>query len=72
MTLRQLVPMARARREHEWSIASNLMALTANIHRGPRRAPFRAARFNPTIAPEPEAPTLSFADTLAALFPGRT
>ncbi len=44
--------MADARREHDWSIASSLMAMLAEIHRDRKRRarPFRAEEFNPLSA----------------------
>ena len=49
LTLRQLVRMAEARREHDWSIASSQMAMLAEIHRDRKRRsrPFSPAEFNP-------------------------
>ena len=43
LTLRQLVQMAEAKRQHDWNIASSVMALTAEINRDRkrRRKPFR-------------------------------
>ncbi len=40
--------MAEQRRRHDWSIASNLMALIANTQRDRKRTrPFRASDFDP-------------------------
>lgn len=39
--------MAEARREHDWSMASSLMALLANCHRDPKKPAFTADQFNP-------------------------
>lgn len=41
--------MSAGRREHDWSIASSLMALTAEINRDrkKRSRPFKPAEFNP-------------------------
>lgn len=48
MTLRELVAMAEARERSEWSRMSQLLALTANVHRDPKRtAPVRACDMNP-------------------------
>jgi hypothetical protein len=43
--------MASGRREHDWSIASSLMALTAEINRDRRRRgrPFKPDEFNPLV-----------------------
>lgn len=60
MTLRQLVTMADARREHDWAIASSHMALLAEVNRDRkrRRKPYRPAEFNPLIiAKQPAIPT---------------
>lgn len=39
--------MAQERRRHDWSIASNLMALIANSQRNPKRTrPFKASDFD--------------------------
>jgi len=52
LTLRELVAMAEERRRHDWSIASNLMALVANTQRDRKRTrPFRASDFNPFSKP---------------------
>ncbi len=52
MTLRQLVQMAEAKRQHDWHIASSVMALTAEINRDRkrRRKPFKPDDFNPYTA----------------------
>ena len=39
LTLRQLVRMAEARREHDWNIASSVMAMLAEIHRDRKATP---------------------------------
>ncbi|XZE17478.1 hypothetical protein SH449x_002730 [Pirellulaceae bacterium SH449] len=52
LTLRELVWMVRGKREHDWGLASHVMALLAEINRDrkKRRRPFRAEDFNPTLA----------------------
>lgn len=51
-TLRELVWMVRGKREHDWSLASHVMALLAEINRDSkkRRRPFRAEEFNPMFS----------------------
>ena len=41
--------MAEGQREHDWSLLSTLMALTANCHRSSKTKPFKPVDFNPTI-----------------------
>lgn len=55
-TLRELVWMARGKREHDWSLASHVMALLAEINRDrkKRRRPFRAEEFNPMVSVRPK------------------
>ena len=47
--------MADARRQHDWNIASSVMALTAEINRDRkrRRKPFKPDDFNPYTAAKP-------------------
>ena len=49
LTLRQLMQMADANRQHDWNIAISVMALTAEINRDRRRRrkPFKPDDFNP-------------------------
>lgn len=49
MTLRQLVLMAEAKRQHDWNVASTIMALMAEMNRDRkrRRKPFKPDDFNP-------------------------
>lgn len=50
--MRELVAMAEERRRHDWSIASNLMALIANTQRDRKRTrPFKASDFDPLGKP---------------------
>ncbi len=50
LTLRQLVLMAEAKRQHDWNVASTIMALMAEMNRDRkrRRKPFKPDDFNPT------------------------
>ncbi len=52
LTLRQLAWMASAKREHDWALASSLMALSAELARDRRRRgrPFTPDEFNPLVA----------------------
>jgi len=41
--------MAEARRKHDWSMTSSMMALIANAHRDPKKhGPFKPTDFDPT------------------------
>lgn len=42
--------MAEARRDHDWRVAAEAMAVAANCHRDPKEKPFTAADFHlPTL-----------------------
>ena len=43
--------MAEHKREHDWSIASNLMALIATVHRARKSQKFKPSDFNPCAKP---------------------
>ena len=46
--------MAEARRRHDWSIASSVMALIASVHRDPKkRRAFKPSDFDPFAPPSP-------------------
>ena len=55
LTLRQLVLMAESRRQHDWNVASTIMALMAEMNRDRkrRRKPFRPDDFNPYADQKP-------------------
>jgi len=55
LTLRQLVWMVDARRQDQWSHTAAVMALTANVHRNPKRRsqPFSPAEFHPLLDRKP-------------------
>lgn len=48
LTLRQLVWMMEGRDKFVWNVASSMMSVIANCHRGKGRA-FRPQDFNPTV-----------------------
>ena len=68
LTLRQLAWMAGGRRQHDWGVASSLMALLAEIHRDRKRRgrPFKPAEFNPLVAAR-SRPILTTVTQLASL-----
>lgn len=43
--------MSEGRMRHDWQVASNHMALVANIHRASGTRAYTAADFNPFAAP---------------------
>jgi hypothetical protein len=45
--------MAEGRVELEWNQTSALLALIANCHRDPKKAPLEPEYFNPTVKPKP-------------------
>jgi hypothetical protein len=47
--LRELIWLSAGRREHDWNIASSVMALLAELHRDRKKRgrPFKPAEFNP-------------------------
>jgi len=48
LTLRELLAMLDGRQRHDWSIASAVMAVMANIHRDPKRSRrFSSSDFDP-------------------------
>ncbi len=55
LTLRQLVLMAEAKRQHDWNVASTIMALMAEMNRDRkrRRKPFKPDDFNPYAEQKP-------------------
>jgi hypothetical protein len=45
--------MSEGRQRHDWSIASAVMAVLANIHRDPKRSrPLKPADFDPFVQPQ--------------------
>jgi len=63
--------MSASRREHDWSIASSLMALTAEIHRDRKKRgrPFKPAEFNP-LTRSINKPIPTTTEQLSAVLPG--
>jgi len=49
--------MSDARRREVWSHTATLLAMTANVHRNPKKRPrpFTPAEFHPLLAPGPRA-----------------
>lgn len=60
--------MARGRERSEWNRTADLMALTANCHRGKGTRRYRRRDFHP-LAPRAKRGTV--ADLKEALYPGR-
>lgn len=58
MTLRDLVPMARARQRDNWQHTAWLSALLANCHRdtAKKKKPFVPNDFNPLVKPSKARP----------------
>ena len=48
-TLRQLLWMTEGRDRFAWSLASSMMALIANCHKGSKGRALKASDFNPTL-----------------------
>ena len=65
--------MSAGRREHDWSIASSLMALTAEINRDRKKRgrPFKPAEFNP-LTRSTNKPIPTTVKQLASLLPRAT
>ena len=55
LTLRELIWMADARRKDQWSHTAAVMALTANVHRNPKKRsrPYSPVDFHPLIERKP-------------------
>ncbi len=51
LTLRELLWMTDARRNDQWSHTAAVMALTANVHRNPKKRsqPYTPAEFHPLV-----------------------
>ncbi|MFG0262178.1 MAG: hypothetical protein ACF788_07295 [Novipirellula sp. JB048] len=64
--------MAEARRQHDWHIASSVMALTAEINRDRRRRrkPFKPDDFNPYTATK-SVPVKASVEQVASLLGAR-
>jgi hypothetical protein len=70
LTLRELVWMAEARRRDQWSRTATLLAMTANVHRNPKKRPrpFSAAEFHPLMGASPRAVMKTGIETLKRVF----
>jgi len=51
LTLRELIWMVGARRQDQWSHTAAVLALTANVHRNPKKRskPYSPAEFHPLV-----------------------
>jgi hypothetical protein len=72
LTLYQLVLMAEAKRQHDWNVATTIMALMAEMNRDRKghRKPFRPDDFNPYVTTKPapaKASVEQVADLLGAI-----
>lgn len=65
--------MAEASQRHDWSIASHMLALTANAHRDPKKCrPFRPDDFMPRRLRVRETPLPGSITDLKVLLKKRT
>lgn len=55
LTLRELIWMVGARRQDQWSHTAAVLALTANVHRNPKKRskPYSPAEFHPLVERKP-------------------
>ena len=55
LTLRELIWMVGARRQDQWSHTAAVLALTANVHRNPKKRskPYSPAEFHPLVDRKP-------------------
>ena len=66
--------MAEARRREAWSHTATLLAMTANVHRNPKKhtRPFSPVEFHPLLGAQPSAVMKTPIETLKRVFVERT
>jgi len=62
--------MAEARRRDQWSHTATLLAMTANVHRNPKKRarPFSPVEFHPLLGAPPRAVMKTGIETLRRVF----